>query len=58
MLAGKGYTCKVNLGLGAGLPDFTWPKYTKTGKVYMCSKLQQTIQNGHKLYQIVTNYNN
>jgi hypothetical protein len=51
----------------AGLPDLSWSKHTKTGKIYQMTtnytkwhqttytKWPQTIPNDHKLYQITTN---
>jgi hypothetical protein len=44
----------------AGLPDFSWFKNTKMGKIYQMTtnytKRPQTIPNGHKLYQTAINY--
>jgi hypothetical protein len=39
--------------LNAGLPDFYWFKHTKREK---CTKLPQTIPNGHKIYQMTLEY--
>jgi hypothetical protein len=35
------------VGLGPGLPDFSWSKHSKLGK---------NITNDHKLYQMTINY--
>jgi hypothetical protein len=45
----------ISSSLGPGLPDFSWPKHTKTGKIYPMTtnytKLIQNIPNGYKIYQ-------
>jgi hypothetical protein len=45
-----------HFNVAPGLPDFSWSKHTKTGKIY--KKRPQTIPNGQKLYQIAVNIPN
>jgi hypothetical protein len=46
----------------AGLPDFSWSKHTKTGKIYQMTtnytNLPCIIPNGRKIFQIFIKYNN
>jgi hypothetical protein len=39
----------------AGLPDFSWPKHTKTGKICIPNESTQTIPNGLKIYRMAVN---
>jgi hypothetical protein len=45
-----------------GLPDFSWSKHTKMGRIYQIAtnynKQPKIIPNGHKIFQMGTKYTN
>jgi hypothetical protein len=58
----KSKSSELPLAIQTRLPDFSWSKHTKLGKIYQATtnytKLPYIMPNGHKIFQMIIKYNN